>query len=134
MKLSQKQKSGISEIAKKYDLKSVIVFGSFASGKNRKDSDLDLAISGHKKISFSKQIKLISIFSSIFRKDVDLTIIDNANPLLLFEISKNSILISGSKKDFACFQLNAFKIFHDYTPYFEMERKLNKKLINAYAR
>jgi uncharacterized protein len=133
MKITADQKMKIEKIAKKFHLKLALVFGSFASGKNREESDLDIAVLGSGKISFKKQINLISEFSRIFRRDVDLSILNSANPLLLFEASKKSILIFGSKEELAHFKLRAFNAYHDYAPYFEMERNLNKRLINAYV-
>jgi len=133
MEISNLQKLKIAKIAKKFHLKLIVVFGSFASGKNRVDSDLDIAILGIKEISFSEQINLINEFSRVFNKNIDLSILNNVNPLLLFEVSKNSILLYGSREDFLKFKLYAFKVYNDYTPYFEMEKNLNKKIINAYA-
>jgi len=133
MEISNLQKLKIAKIAKKFHLKLIVVFGSFVSGKNRVDSDLDIAILGIKEISFSEQINLINEFSRVFNKNIDLSILNNVNPLLLFEVSKNSILLYGSREDFLKFKLYAFKVYNDYTPYFEMEKNLNKKIINAYA-
>ncbi len=133
MKISNLQKLKIEKIAKKFKLKLIIVFGSFASGKNRTSSDLDVAVSGMIGVSFSEQINLINEFSRIFNKNIDLSVLNNANPLLLFEVSKNSILLYGNREEFLKFKLYAFKSYGDYAPYFEMEKNLNKKIINAYA-
>jgi len=133
MKITKEQKLKVKKIAKKFRLKLVVFFGSFASGKNREDSDLDIAVSGLSEISFSEQIKLVNDFSAVFNKNIDLSVLNKANPLLLFEASKNSILLYGSSEDFAKFKLYAFNAYNDYASYFEMEKNLNKKIINAYA-
>jgi predicted nucleotidyltransferase len=133
MELSNNQKLKIASIARKHQLKLVVIFGSFATGKNRKDSDLDIGVLGSKEISFSSQIKLINELSLVFNKDIDLSIINRANPLLLFQISKNAILLYGDRRDFLKFKLYAFKLYHDYTPYFEIEKKLNKRIIKSYG-
>jgi predicted nucleotidyltransferase len=127
------QRLEVAEIAQKSHLKLVVIFGSFASGKNRKDSDLDIAVLGLKEISFKEQISLINELSLIFNKDVDLSVLNRANPLLAFQVSQNPILLYGNYEDFLKFKLYAFNAYHDYTPYFMMENSLNKKLINAYA-
>jgi len=128
-----KQKLKITKIAKKFQLKLVVIFGSFASGKNKKDSDLDIAILGSKDVSLKEQINLINELSRVFNRNIDLSVLNKANPLLLFEASKNSILLYGSREDFLKFKLYAFNAYNDYAPYFEMEQNLNKKIINAYA-
>lgn len=133
MKINKEQKFKIAKIAKKFRLKLIIIFGSFANGKNRQDSDLDIAVLSSKEIFFKEQIGLINELSRIFNKDVDLSVLNRANPLLLFQASKNSILVYGSRRDFFNFKLYAFNAYNDYAPYFEMEKNLNKKIINAYA-
>lgn len=111
----------------------IIIFGSFANGKNRANSDLDIAALGLKKVSFSEQIDLMGELSLIFSKNIDLSVLNKANPLLLFQVSKNSVLLYGSQAEFLKFKLYAFKAYHDYAPYFKMEKNLNKRIINAYA-
>ena len=127
------QQLRIAKIAKKFHVKLVILFGSFASGKNKADSDLDIAVLGLNTISFSEQVKLANEFAQIFQKDVDLTAINGANPLLSFQISKNAVLLFGSQREFMKFKLYAFHVFNDYAPFFQLEKDLNKKIINAYA-
>ena len=69
MKITKQQNLKLIKIFKKYQLKLIVLFGSFASGKNRKDSDVDLAVLGSEKISFEKQLKLINEFSQIFEQE-----------------------------------------------------------------
>ncbi|KKP78198.1 MAG: hypothetical protein A2271_04320 [Candidatus Moranbacteria bacterium RIFOXYA12_FULL_35_19] len=133
MRISKEQKLKTAEIAKKQKLKLVVIFGSFASGKNRKDSDLDLGVLSEKEISFEKQVALINEFSQIFKKNVDLSVLNRANPLLLFEASKNPILLFGKKKEFFEFRLHAFHAYNDYQPFFKLENELNKKIIKSYV-
>lgn len=132
MRITNEQKLNTTEIAKKHKIKLVIIFGSFASGKNRKDSDLDLGVLSEKEISFEKQITLINDFSRIFKKNIDLSILNRANPLLLFEASKNAVLVYGEHSELSKFKLYAFRAYNDYAPYFEIENELNKRIINSY--
>ena len=127
------QKFKIAKIAKKFHLKLVIIFGSFANGKNRADSDLDIAVLGLKEVSFKDQVSLMNELSQIFKQNADLSVLNKANPLLLFQASKNPILLYGSREELLKFKLYAFKAYNDYAPYFKMERNLNKKIISAYA-
>ena len=133
MEIIKDQKLKIDKIAKKFQLKLIVIFGSFANGKHKKDSDLDIAILGLKEISFNKQISLTNELSLIFNKNIDLSVLNRANPLLLFQASKNPILLYGNRQEFLKFKLYAFNMYNDYAPYFEMEKNLNKKIISAYA-
>ncbi len=133
MEITKNQKLKIAKIAKKFQLKLVVIFGSFVSGKNRNDSDLDIAVLSLREVSFKEQISLINELSQIFNKNIDLSVLNKANPLLLFQASKNSILLYGSREEFLKFKLYAFNAYNDYAPYFAMEKNLNKKIISAYA-
>ncbi len=133
MKISTEQKQKVNKTAKKYGLKLVLLFGSFASGKTREDSDLDIAVLGRKRIDFKRQIDLINDLSDIFKKNIDLSVLNNANPLLLFESTKNPALLFGKADNLANLRIYAFHRYNDYKPYFEMENKLNKRLIKQYA-
>jgi predicted nucleotidyltransferase len=134
MKINKNQKLKIAKIAKKLQLKLIVIFGSFANGKDRKDSDLDIAVLGLKDVSFNEQISLINELSLIFSKNIDLSVLNNSNPLLLFQVSKNPILLYGSREELLKFKLYAFNVYNDYAPYFKMEKNLNKKIISAYVR
>lgn len=133
MTITKSQKLKIAKIAKKFQLKLIIIFGSFTNGKNRAGSDMDIAVLGLKEIFFNEQIGLANELALIFKKNIDLSVLNKANPLLLFQASKNPILLYGKREDFLKFKLYAFNVYNDYTPYFEMEKNLNKKIISAYA-
>lgn len=133
MKIAKEQKLKIAKIARKFQLKLIIIFGSFANGKNRDDSDLDIAVLSLKEVFFKEQVSLINELSAVFSKNVDLSVLNKANPLLLFQASKNSVLLYGEEEEFLKFKLYAFNVYNDYAPYFAMEKSLNKKIINAYV-
>ncbi|MFA5001012.1 MAG: nucleotidyltransferase domain-containing protein [Candidatus Paceibacterota bacterium] len=133
MDITKDHKLKVAQIAQKFQLKLLIIFGSFANGRQRKDSDLDIAVLGSSGVSFDEQISLTNDLSSVFNKNVDLSVLNRANPLLSFQVSKNPILLYGSREEFLKFRLYAFNAYNDYAPYFAMENNLNKKIINTYA-
>jgi len=53
--------------------------------------------------------------------DVDLTVLDHADPLLLKTVSDKSQLLSGSVADFLKLKLKAFHRYNNYLPYLKME-------------
>lgn len=133
MRISKEQKQRIAKIAKKHGLKLVLLFGSFAKGTAHKNSDIDIAVLGEKKIDFKKQLRLANKLSTILKKDVDLSIINTANPLLLFQISKHSKIIFGNHRAYFEFRIHSFNRYNDYSPFFKMEATLNKKFINQHV-
>lgn len=136
MELTKQQKNALSRVAKKYQLQLVLLFGSLATGKARKESDADIAVlaKGEKIInSFSAFLKLIEELSGIFKREADLSLLNTANPLLLHKVNQQARLLFGSRKDFMKFRLHAFHRYNDYLPYFEMEAKVNKNILQKYV-
>jgi len=134
MELETKQKQKIDKLAEKYHLKLVLLFGSQATGKIHKKSDFDVAYLPEKNLSYDNEIDINFQLTNIFKHDrVDTVDINKSNPLLLFQISKNSILLYGNEQNLLKFKLYVFNTYNDYAPYFEMEKKLNKKIISSYA-
>ena len=69
------------------------LFGSAATGKDRRGSDLDLAIIVKKAISARERLRLEADLSSRLRRDVDLVVFGQAAPLLQHQILKYGRLI-----------------------------------------
>ncbi len=128
--LSASQKKALKKIAEKYQLNFLILFGSLAEGKKRDDSDADVAVSRKEKLDFNQQSLLCSDLEGVFGREVDLSFVESANPLLLKQISKNGSLIYGSKENFLNFKLRAFHRYNDYAPYFRREERFVKELVS----
>ena len=61
---------GIVDLAKKYSLGRVILFGSRARGDNRERSDVDLAVSGGDVTMFALDVDEIGIVPTLLMFDV----------------------------------------------------------------
>jgi hypothetical protein len=72
---------------------AVYLFGSAATGRQRRGSDLDLAIIAKSKITGHERLKMETDLSSRFRRDVDLVVFGQAGPLLQHQILKYGRLI-----------------------------------------
>lgn len=55
--------------------------------------------------------------------EVDLVVLNRADPLLLKQVSDNCVRLYGSEREFQRFRLLAFKRHQDYRPYLELERR-----------
>lgn len=89
MEISEKQKKKIEEIAGKYHLTLILLFGSRATGRIHKESDFDVAYLPKKDLGFDKENYLNYEFTNIFQHDrVDTVDIIKAPPLLLYAIFK----------------------------------------------
>jgi predicted nucleotidyltransferase len=133
MKISGKQKNEIEKIAKKYQLELVLLFGSQVSGKVHAKSDIDIAVKlkqERNKLSLEEDLKLIRSLSGIFKSEnIDLSVINHANPLLLKQINQNCQLLFGELRDFYKFRIYAFNRYVDYKKYFELESEFVKAQI-----
>ena len=131
MELKQDQKNKLKKIAKEYDLNLILMFGSVVNGKTHDKSDIDIAIQYKSQIKQGNKLdnildvngKLMEIFSS----DIDISVINHANPLLLKQINSNCFLLYGKQRDFNAFRLYAFNRFNDYMPFFKIESEFAKK-------
>lgn len=80
------------------DIIFAYIFGSYVSGKIRVDSDIDIAIYLEKNIDIYTYIEIKMNLSEVLKREVDLVILNNAPPLLKYEIYKNNILIFSRDK------------------------------------
>lgn len=129
-----KIKLEMEELALKYQLSLVLLFGSQATGKTHAQSDVDIAYLSDKKMRPIEEAKMAFDFSQqlkINNKDIELINLKEATPLLLKQIAEKSILLyerdTGSV--LANFKIYAFRSFMDAKKLFRLkEESLNKFL------
>ena len=68
MNLTKEQKQKIEETGRKFNLKLILLYGSFARGRNKFGSDLDIAVLGKKPIEFKELLKIHSDLTFSFQK------------------------------------------------------------------
>ena len=100
------------------DIVSVYIFGSYASGKMRSCSDIDLAIlfDSHSRAVINQRLdKYLIDLSRILRKDTHLTAMNFAGEELLKQIFKNgkSIIVNDAKK-MSYFKMIAYSKIVDF--------------------
>ena len=119
----------IQTFAKKYDLNLLLLFGSQVDKKYlHQESDFDIAYSSKKELTGKEIIDFNYDLINFFHCDlIDLTNIKKTNPLLMYQISKNSKLLYGNKMDYLKFKAIAFKKYIDSQPLFELQDILIKK-------
>jgi predicted nucleotidyltransferase len=91
---------------------AVYLFGSYASGKVRSCSDIDLAIlfDSRDRVMINRRLdKYLIDLSRILRKDIHLTAMNFASEELLKQIfKKGHCLIVNDSKKLACFTMTAY--------------------------
>jgi len=83
----------ISIFRRRKKIAAVYLFGSMATGKDRRGSDVDLAIISKKSISSNDRLRLEAELSGILQRDVDLVVFGQATPLLQHQILKYGRLV-----------------------------------------
>ena len=82
-----------SILCRRKKIAAAYLFGSTATGRNRRGSDIDLAIIAKEAILPRERIRLETELSNLCRRDVHLVVFGQAAPLLRHQILKYGRLI-----------------------------------------
>jgi predicted nucleotidyltransferase len=121
----------IDEVAKAHDLKLMLLFGSHAKGTAKSDSDLDVAVLGNNPIGTDQIIDLNNDLAEVFQvKEIDVKSLHNTNPLFRFQVTKDSKLLYGRRRDYLAFRAYAFRDYIDSQSLLRLKEKLIQKRLN----
>lgn len=87
-------KEHINSLVKEFNISLIYIFGSFAKGTNRDNSDIDIAflIDGDTD-AYTKLDILGRIVDILGREDIDIVILNNVNEVLKFQVIKYGKII-----------------------------------------
>jgi predicted nucleotidyltransferase len=119
-------KKKLAEIAKKYNINTIYLFGSQATGKKNALSDYDLAVILDKKVNLKQYSRYkLNIISELLRlvntEHIDLVILNDENiPLLLKynAIKEGKVMLDRNKSQRADLEFNILRRWLDWQ-YFE---------------
>ena len=134
-----KIKPQIKELAEKYGLDLVMLFGSQVTGKTHKESDFDIAYLSDKKLSFEDEgrmiIDLAPIIGARDERLVNLSNIRQAGALLLKEIfDKHRVLFCADQNIYDSYKIFAVKNFLENRPLFDLRNYLIKRYFVTHAK
>lgn len=90
----RKLESSLTDIQKKYGVKRIGLFGSYARGDEHTDSDIDILVEFNSgKATFDNFMQLASDLEEIFQKHVDLLTCDGVSRYIKPYIDKEVIWI-----------------------------------------
>ena len=131
MHLTQEQQHKIEEVGRKYRLKFILIHGSYATGRTRTGSDLDIALLGEKPIEFEQLLTIYGDLAEIFgdnpQRELDVKSLHRADPLFCYQVAKDSQLLYGDLTDFNEFKAFAFSNYFDSKDLFHWEKILVQK-------
>lgn len=125
----------LREIAEKYNLKLLLLFGSRVGNKKflREESDFDVAYLPKKDLDLTKEAKLICDLTPIFRSEkIDLVSLKKALPFLLYSIFQNcQVLYTDNPLIFYYLRSYTFKKYIETKPlYQERSERINELIKN----
>lgn len=134
-----KIKTQIKELAEKYGLSLVMLFGSQVTGKTHKESDFDIAYLSDKELSFKDEgriiIDLAPIIGARDERLVNLSNIRKSGALLLKEIfDKHQIIFCADRNIYDSYKIFAVKNFLENRPLFDLKDYLIKKYFISHAK
>ncbi len=115
----------ITELAKKYGLSLVVLFGSHVTGRTHKESDVDIAFLPVQPLTTPQEIQINYELTLICKTDrIDSVNLRYAHPLLLKEIAdQGKILYENTGTEFAELELYALRRYQEARPLYEIRRE-----------
>jgi predicted nucleotidyltransferase len=121
----------LPNIFRKYsDICAVYLFGSFASGRTHRESDLDLAIVPSSRILQNQKLDILADLARRGFDRVDLVFLDTTDVVLKFEaVRHNRLVYCADNFDASAFYSLTLRQYWDFLPYLEVQRKAYKERI-----
>lgn len=113
----------------KANVLSVDLFGSYAQGREREGSDVDIAIlCAYEKIpSFFELIEWREEIEALIHKEVDLVCLNDASPILGMQVHKNrKNLLIKNPRQYANYQM---KLFSQYAELKELRAPMEANIL-----
>ena len=99
-------------------LRLAVLFGSAAVGRNRSDSDIDVAIlASESELDDRDELALVRQLTLTVKREVDLVRLENASTILKWQVATKGVpLVEGIPGEFARFQARAASEYIEYAP------------------
>jgi len=113
----------INELAGKYHLSLVLLFGSRAAGKTHARSDFDIAYLSKKPLDLMDEARLLCDLMPIFRSDkIDLVNLKKAPPLLMKRVfDSHQVLFCADKAQYFGYQMYALRRYAEARPLLDLK-------------
>ena len=136
--LSQEQKNQLSKIGEKFNLRFIILHGSYAKGTPRKGSDLDIAVAGKRRIELDELLDIHGELGKIFgdnkERELDLKTLHGVDPLFRHLAVRDGVILFGDLTEYQEFKAYAFRDYMESTDLRELGVKLLKKSMQSLSR
>jgi len=115
----------LEPIVRTHGIRLLLQFGSTVAGQAHAHSDVDLAVLLERPgLTLEGRAALVRDLQALFPgAEVDLCILNHADPLLLKKVTESCRLLQGTEVELRRLQLLAFKRYQDHRKYFDLERR-----------
>ena len=111
-------KTQLESIAKRYGLRLIVLFGSQVTGRTHPESDVDVAVWTTRPLTSARRNRLWMELSDAFQVEVDLAVLNHAEPLLLHHVATRGKLLYENKRwAWEEFKGYAFRYYQDTQKY-----------------
>ena len=127
-----------TELQDRFAVRFVVLFGSVATGEGGPMSDVDLAVFIDPQRPRDLEVELaigVLLTNALQTDDVDVIILNDANPALKFNAVRKGILLlcidEGEHEDFV---IRAASEFYDYKEFLDRQYEFAKSFLRAYPK
>jgi predicted nucleotidyltransferase len=118
----------LKKVARRYDLDLIVLFGSHAKGRDRKGSDIDVAVRARKRRwgNAEWELGLASDLTAAVKSsgEVDVAFLNGADPILMFEVASDGVpLFEAEPATFVQFVSYAARVYDDNRKWRERRRR-----------
>lgn len=123
----------IRRVFEKYpEVEAVFLFGSYAEGRARPDSDLDLALVGPRAELAPRKLDMLTDLVRAGFDRVDLVLLDGADPALRFEaVRPNRLIYARPGFDRGSYYSLALREYFDFEPHLRIQREALKRRLSG---
>lgn len=115
--------------ARKHGIRLAVLFGSAARGAMHARSDVDIGVVLDQAPNQDRLLELYADAGAIAPShEVDLAILNHADPLFLFQAVRDAKLLLGDPVLLAELQARAFRQYQDHRRYLDLEREYAREL------
>jgi predicted nucleotidyltransferase len=104
----------LQTLAQRSSVRALALFGSVVRGTSGEESDIDIAVLLDKQLDVEKRQELWSALSQLFSRDVDLTVLNHAEPLISFRVAcEGKVLFAADDRAWAEWKSYAVRQYWD---------------------
>jgi predicted nucleotidyltransferase len=125
----------LDEVANDHGVELLVQFGSTVTGTTHARSDVDLGVLFRDDDRLAdRAMDLSAALHEAMPGDIDIAVLNHADPLLLKQVTERGVLLHGSPNRWQELRAYAFRRYQDHQRFFEMERAYVERAIASARR